>query len=276
MPPAGNWSVKYWTARGEVKGSVSKCKGPESLRTLILSCLVLLAACSSTPDNSKEDSRKAAETNASLARSYMDRGQYEIALEKLKRAVAHDKTYAPAHTLLAILYETIGEDDQAEKEYKMAVKYDPEDGDVNNNYGAFLCARGKSKEAERYFMTAVKDPFYSTPEVAYANAGSCALEQDDLDKAEIFLRQSLGYNDQLATALLPMAEVSYRKGAYLQARAFLQRYESVAQMTEESLQMGFRIESELGDQESASRYRTELLEQFPGSLKANGTASREQ
>ncbi len=246
------------------------------MRTLILSCLVLLAACSSTPDNSKEDSRKAAETNASLARSYMDRGQYEIALEKLKRAVAHDKTYAPAHTLLAILYETIGEDDQAEKEYKMAVKYDPEDGDVNNNYGAFLCARGKSKEAERYFMTAVKDPFYSTPEVAYANAGSCALEQDDLDKAEIFLRQSLGYNDQLATALLPMAEVSYRKGAYLQARAFLQRYESVAQMTEESLQMGFRIESELGDQESASRYRTELLEQFPGSLKANGTASREQ
>ena len=41
----------------------------------------------------------------------MDRGQYEIALEKLKKAVAYDKTYAPAHTMLGVLYETIGENE---------------------------------------------------------------------------------------------------------------------------------------------------------------------
>jgi type IV pilus assembly protein PilF len=88
------------------------------LRILILTTLVFLAACVSTDDKSEQDARKAAETNTALGRNYMDRGQYEIALEKLKRAIAHDKTYAPAHTVLGILYETIGETEEAGREYR--------------------------------------------------------------------------------------------------------------------------------------------------------------
>ena len=74
---------------------------------LLLLALLSLAACSSSPKQSDDDMRSAAETNTALGRQYMDRGQYEVSLEKLKRAVAYDKTYAPAHSMLAILYETI-------------------------------------------------------------------------------------------------------------------------------------------------------------------------
>jgi type IV pilus assembly protein PilF len=238
--------------------------------------LALLAACSSTPNKSDEELRKAAETNTSLGRQYMERGQHEVALEKLKRAVAYDKTYAPAHSMLAILYETIGQPEQAGEEYRLAVKYDPQGGEVNNNYGAFLCGTGRENEAEPYFLTAVADPFYPTPEIALSNAGSCALARDDLDKAESFLRQSLERDDKLGAALLPMAEVSYRKESFLQARAFLQRYESVGPVSEESLALGHRIESRLGDEKAAERYRRELQERYPGSSKAGGRASREQ
>lgn len=248
------------------------------MRYLLLLILTLLVAvaCSSTPDNSEADARKAAETNTSLGRSYMERGQYEIALEKLKRAVAQDKTYAPAHSMLAILYETIGEMEDAEKEYRKALQYDPKDGDVNNNLGAFLCGMGQPEEAESYFLQAVEDPFYTTPGVALSNAGSCALAKGDLDKAEAFLRQSLEYDDKMAAALLPMAQVSYQKGSHLRARAFLQRYEAVGPKTEESLQMGFRIESELGDKQSAERYRAELQQLYPNSMKGVDAVSREQ
>ena len=246
-------------------------------RWTLLGLLALLAACaSSAPEKTDSELRRAAETNTALGRQYMDRGEYEIALEKLKRAVAYDKTYAPAHTLLAVLYETIGELDEAGAEYRNAVQHDPKDGDVNNNYGAYLCRSGKQKEAERYFLVAVDDPFYDTPAVALANAGSCALAIGDLDKAESFLRQSLGYDDKLAAALLPMAEVSYRKESYLRARAFLQRFESVSPVTRESLTLGYNIESQLGDQASAERYRLELLERFPGAAKAGGKAGQEQ
>jgi type IV pilus assembly protein PilF len=237
---------------------------------------VLLAACSTTPNKSDEELRKAAETNTALGRQYMERGQHEVALEKLKRAVAYDKSYAPAHSMLAILYETIGETEQAGEEYRLAVKHDPQGGEVNNNYGAFLCGSGKREEAERYFLAAVEDPFYPTPEIALSNAGSCALARGDLDKAESFLRQSLERDDKLGAALLPMAEVSYRKESFLQARAFLQRFEAAGPVSQESLSLGYRIESRLGDQKAAERYRRELLERYPGSIKAGERAGQEQ
>lgn len=247
------------------------------MRTALLVLVMFITACTSSGHKVEQsNSRKAAETNTSLGQGYLQRGQYEIALEKLKRAVAFDKTYAPAHTVLAVLYETIGELEQAAKEYATAVKYDASDGGINNNYGAFLCRTGKGQGAEQYFLKALEDPFYQTPEVAYSNAGNCSLEQGDLDKADAFLRQSLKYNDKLPLALISMADVSYQSGNYMRARAFLQRYESVAAGDEDSLLLGYRIESELGDAKSANRYRAELLERFPNSSQAGRASGQEQ
>jgi type IV pilus assembly protein PilF len=247
-----------------------------SLRLTALILVVALAACSSTSEKSGDQNRKAAETNTALGRQYMERGDYEIALEKLKRAIAYDKTYAPAHTMLAILYETIGDPAAAGAAYRKALQYDPTDGDVNNNYGAYLCGTGKRREALPYFETAVRDPFYDTPEIALSNAGSCALAAGDLDKAETFLRQSLEYDDKLGAALLPMAEVSYKQRSYLRARGFLQRFEAVSPVTEESLSLGYAIESKLGDEASAKRYRLELLERGPGATRAGSNAGQEK
>lgn len=246
------------------------------MRILFLFLVLFVVACASSGGNKDDDSdRKAAENNTSLGQAYMERQQYEVALEKLKRAVANDKTYAPAHTLLGILYETIGEVDQAEEELKLALKYAPDNGDVNNNYGAFLCRTGRGEKADPYFMKAVKDPFYETPQVAYVNAGNCMIGLGDLDKAEAYLRQSLEYDDKNAPALLAMADVSYRRESYLRARAFLQRYEAVGTTNEESLLLGYRIETELKDSTSANRYRQEIFERFPDSSAAGQVAGRD-
>jgi type IV pilus assembly protein PilF len=240
-------------------------------------CCLLLGACASggdTKTGEKSEDRKAAETNTALGRQYLDRKQYEVSLEKLKRAVAFDNTYAPAHTLLGVLYETIGEKDKAGEEYKLAVRHDPDDGEVNNNYAVFLCGRGDYRDADRHFETALKDPFYTTKYVAAGNAGLCALNHNDLDKAEFYLRQSLEYDNKYAPALLPMAQVSYRKEDYLRARAFLQRFESVSEINSESLYLGYLIESKLGDGKAANQYRENLMDQFPGSTEAATVRNR--
>lgn len=229
----------------------------------LLALLFVLSACAGAPEQDDGERRQAAETNTALGRQYMDRGQPEVALEKLKRAVGFDKTYAPAHTMLGVLYESIGQTEDAEREFRLAVRYDPDDGDVNNNLGAFLCRHGKASEADPHFVAAVNDPFYSTPGIALANAGSCALNRGELDKAEAYLRQSLKYDQRMPTALLPMAELSFRRADYLRARAFLQRYEAVAPASEESLSLGVKIETALGDDESAQRYRAKLREINP-------------
>ncbi len=248
------------------------------MRIIGLVLILFLAACASSGSNNNDDEsgRKAAETNTSLGQAYMNRGQYEVALEKLKRAIAHDKTYAPAHTVLGLLYERIGEEDLAEVQYREAVKYDSDNGDVNNNYAAFLCRTGKGRQAEPYFEAAVSDPFYQTPWVVYANAGNCSLQLGDLDKAEAYLRQSLEFNDKYAPPLLSMATISYQKGSNLRARAFIQRFEAVGTMNEESLLLGYRIESALGDSRSADRYRQEFIERYPNSPEAGQLARQEK
>ena len=160
---------------------------------MVFGLALLVGACASTPDDDDEDDpgRRTAEVNTQLGQAYMGRGQYEIALDKLKKAVRADDSYAPGHTVLAVLYERIGEVELAGKHYEKAVKADSDNGDVNNNYGAYLCRNGEEGKANQYFLAAIDDPFYSTPEVAMANAGACALEQGNSDRAETYLRQSL-------------------------------------------------------------------------------------
>ena len=250
--------------------------GKRLFRFLMPTAVLLTAAC--VPVETIEDesaARQAAETNTELGRQYMARGDYEIALDKLKRAIAHDRTYAPAHTVLAYLYEYIGDADQARHEYREALKYDPRDGAVNNNYGAFLCSTGNWGEAEEYFEKALDDPFYDTPGLALSNAGTCALNAGQLDKAERFLRQSLEYDGNLAASLLALSRLNFEQGEYLSARAFLQRYESTAEHTEGSLLVAYRIERELGDNRAATEYRRELIQQFPDSEAAQSLVRQE-
>jgi type IV pilus assembly protein PilF len=238
---------------------------------VILAAALGLSACAGTGQVSEPaagTARQAAEINASLGREYMDRGQYEVALEKLKKAISADPDYAPGHTLMAVLYEQIGEMDLAERHYRKAVEASPDNGDVNNNFGVFLCGTGERKAAEAYFLQAVKDPFYSTPEVAFANLGSCMMEQDQLDKAERYLRRSLEYNKAFPDALLAMARLELRNSDFLGARAFLQRFEANGAESAESLWLGMRIEARLNDPLTAKGYEARLLSRFPDSPEA--------
>lgn len=239
---------------------------------LLIMLIALLAACSQTATREdpydKSPARQAAEVNTALGSGYMERGEYEVAKEKLERALEYDRSYAPAHTLMAVLYERIGQPDKAGPYYRRAVELDREDGAVNNNYGQYLCRNANFEAAEPYFLAATSDPFYRTPALAWANAGTCALRAGNLDKAESYLRQSLEYDAEFPDALLPMAGLSFRRGSYLQARAFLQRYEATGNRSADSLLLGYRIENELGDRRAAERYRAELEEAFPDSEQA--------
>jgi len=236
----------------------------------IIIYMSIVCACATTGGQAAKDEAglKQAQLNTSMGREYMDRGQYEIALDKLKKALQFKPDHAPAHTVLAVLYEQLNEPQLAERHYIGAVEAAPANGDVNNNYGVFLCKSGKAGTAERHFIKATQDPFYRTPAVALANAGSCFLQAGDLDKAEKYLRQSLEYDAEFADALLAMANLNQVRGEHFGARAFLQRYEGAAPVTPESLTLGWRIETGLNNERNARAYLEKLLAQFPGSRQA--------
>ena len=245
---------------------------PASIRlTLSLLVLLMLSACASQQPGETDavsDKRKAAESNTSLGLEYMNRGQYEVALGTLKKALRADPNYAPAHTVTAVLYERLGEDALAGKHYEKAYESDPVNGDVNNNYGVYLCKKGKNTAAIEHFRRALDDPFYSSPSVALTNAGSCAMNSGDPVLADEYLRRALEVDPNFPDALITMAKLNYQENNYLKSRAFLQRYESVAEHEAESLLLAYKVEMASSDPRSAYKYKLMLETNFPDTPQA--------
>lgn len=218
---------------------------------------------SSGAPNEPSPNEQSAALQVKLGQGYLNQGELETARDKLQRALELDPKSVDAHTVMAVLNERIGRSEIAERHYRRAVELKPDGGAVNNNYGSFLCGSGRNAEAQTYFKVAVADPFYRTPAVAYANAGFCAASAGDHEMAERALRSSLELEPRNPDVLFELAKLSLLRGDAMRARAFLQRFESVAGVAPEALALGAEVESRLGDAGAAQRYRERLQQNYP-------------
>ena len=238
------------------------------MKALLGICAVLLlTACSVKSDIKGADLQEAARINTRMGVDYYSRGDYDLAVEKLKRATEQDPKLVPAYASLALAYVAVGNDKQAEKAYRRALSLDSDNGEVENNFGVFLCARNRAGEAERYFTAAAQSKKYGTPAAAWTNAGVC-FRSIDVDKSERFFRAAIEANPAFPDALASMTWLMIQKRDFWRARAFLQRYELVAKPTAEMLELGMQIERELGDDVAVRRYERRLKADFPQSEQA--------
>lgn len=240
---------------------------------VVAGMLAALGACTSAPSpRSNVQASQAAQTHTQLAVGYLRQGRVEVAQEKIEQAIALDPRYAEAYSVAGFIYEQIGDMKGARRHYARAVKLAPENGDVLNNYGQFLCKMGEQEKAQSLFADAVTKPYYKTPEVALTNAGACAMKENDLEAAEEFFRRSLRARADNPDALFYMADLKLRQGDAFRARAFLQRHESVSPPSPEALMLGMRIEAALQDAEAEAAYREQLESLFPDQARDHDAA----
>ena len=248
---------------------------------LLLSFWVV-AACNTPAGGGGDNIRpsattnEAAATNLRLAVEYMQRREFEKALDKLDRARQADPDYALTYNTYGVLYQTLGDNARAEQNFKRALQLGGNDSATMNNYGRFLCQQNRAEEADKVFRKAATNPLYETPEIPITNAGLCRLGANRIPDAEKYFRQALEFNPRMPVALLQMTRLSHGKGDYLKARGYLQRYMEVGERTAESLWLGIQIEGKLGDKDAASSYSMLLRNNFPDSeqaqkLRSSGT-----
>jgi len=237
---------------------------------VLLSLLVLAVAagCTSAQESSKVSEEDAARFNVQLGMNYMRRGELMEARDKLERAVDQDPSFAGAHAALGILYERVGDISGARARLQRATQLDPENPNIVNAYGGFLCRHGEREQGMRYFERAATNAYYKTPEVAWTNAGVCARGVPDFELAETYLRRALEVNRTYGAALLQLADLYLEAGNWLQARAFVQRYEAVESATPYSLELGRNIEQAAGDIAAAREYERRLRREFPQSAES--------
>lgn len=231
---------------------------------------VLLAGCATTGvDGNRKNVDEAARANTQLGVEYLRKGEYETSLKKLKKALEISPDYSDAHDVIAVLYERVGELKLAEKHYRRGLKLSPDNAGGHNNYGRFLCNRGRHAEAEQEFLAAANNAFYVSPELPLHNAGLCMETVPDLAKAEEYYRRALEKNPLFGPTLLQMAKISFDQENYLNARGYLQRYQQASPHTPESLWLGVRIEYALKDNKAWGKYALQLKNNFPDSSQTS-------
>ncbi|MES1982119.1 MAG: type IV pilus biogenesis/stability protein PilW [Pseudomonadota bacterium] len=240
-------------------------------RLAVVILMLLLAGCAAPAGNSFEQQARArssagARVHTELAAQYYDRTQYGVALEEVARALAIEPNYAPAYNVRGLVHMALREDEQAEADFLHGLDLDARDSEGANNYGWFLCQRGRERESVKWFLTALKNPLYTTPAKAYLNAGVCSRKAGDMRQAEGFLRQALTLQPEMPEALLNLADFSYASGDLPGAKSYFLRYvQSLdnAPLSAENLWLGVRIERKLGDAVAEEKYAAQLRKRYP-------------
>jgi type IV pilus assembly protein PilF len=235
---------------------------------VLLASLFVLHGCTSTAAVSRGGSdEEVARANLNLGVAYLRQGRPDLALEKLQRALDEDSRLADAHSAIALAYDQLGDLEEAERHYRRATQLEPGNGSAANSYAVFLCRRNRWEDAEPYFRRAADNPRYPTPAAALANAGVCAMNAGEPERAEQHFRAALAQSAVFPDALSGMMELAYQQGNYLQARAFMQRYTDVSEPSARVLWLCFNIEQRLEDPPAAERCAARLRSEFPDSAE---------
>jgi len=242
----------------------------------------LLAGCitqSTGRTPPQPSAREAAQINLQLGVSYLRQNDWMAARDKLKKAVEQDPKLAPAHRVLALVYERLGDEPAAERHYRRAVAIAPRDPDALNSLAAFLCRHdGSRDEAMALFDRALAVPLSeqdSNKAMVNTNAGVC-IKPVSAERAEQYLRAALGHDPDFSLALVQMAEVALTRRNYMQSRAFLERYLSAGAPSPAALWLGVRIEQALGDTTAADDYASRLKREFPEAVETGQLLEQER
>ncbi|CAN7193758.1 type IV pilus biogenesis/stability protein PilW [Pseudoduganella sp. LjRoot289] len=248
------------------------------LAGLLCGCASAPGAASGTPGQSgkaelatasdQTAAQKRAEIRMQLAIGYYQQGQYAVALDEIKKALAAEPDLADAYGMRALTYMAMDERELAEDNFVRALKLAPHNPEVNNNYGSFLCRHGRVAESFKYFDAALAVRSYQSPADAYNNAGSCALKQKNYDTAEKYLLPALKIAPDVPATSANLARIYYERRDYVRAGFFITRLSKLAKidsLSADVLWLAIRVQHKLGDTGAESAWVTQLRRHHSGS-----------
>jgi len=236
---------------------------------------LLLAACSSqsttetrqVTDNTPADGRRRAEVHTALAGEYYQRGNYPVALAETRAAIKDDSGYFGAYNMQGLVLMELREDALARESFNQALRLQPNNPEVLNNYGWFLCVRAnESQRGLELMKRAQQDNMYPTPEKAYLSAGLCLRRLGRNQEAEEQLRRAVLIRPDLIGALYNLAQITFERGSMVDAENYLIRYMRLtSQPSLDALVMGVKIARSKNDSGAEQSYLQQMRRRFPES-----------
>ena len=243
----------------------------------IAGLLLIVAGCAGTShepalyaprSGAESDMQTRARIHTELASGYFELGNYGVALQEAAEALKTAPDYAPALNVLGLVYMELRDDKAAESSFQRALRVSPLDSNSNNNYGRFLCLRKREQESIKYFLAALRNPLYQTPETSWVNAGVCARQSGDIKSADDYFQQALKVRPSQPQALYQLADMAFSRKNAPEAKVYLTRLLRDIEPTPETLWLALRVERALGDGEAETSLGFQLRKRFPDSREA--------
>jgi type IV pilus assembly protein PilF len=217
----------------------------------------------------ESEARRRAQIRLELATGYYQQRNYAQALEELRTAVAADPTHAQSYGLLGLVYMDLGDRQRAEENFQRALRIAPDDSELLNNYGWYLCQTDRPRESIAQFQAALKDPLYATPARPLHNAGICSMRAGDAAGAEAYFQRSFQIDPRNPVAMYHLGELYLKRGDVDRARFMSQRLLQSYPASAETLWLAIRVDRKAGDRDSLASLSAQLRRQFPASREAN-------
>jgi type IV pilus assembly protein PilF len=236
--------------------------------TVVVLC-TLLGACVTEPRDpdfagaEAINKESAAKNRVSLGLTYLSNGNFSQAKANLDKALNFAPKSADAHFAMAYYYQQVDELLLAEEYYQRALKLAPENANIINSYGAFLCEQGRYEKAKSYFLKAVSSKSYVSTAETYENLAICAVDQGKTDDAIGFFESALNHQPTRGKSLFLLAQLQKEQGNYGEAKKTLWKYDRVSRVSPESLWLSYEIARGLGDTKAALGYGELMKSMFP-------------
>ncbi len=244
---------------------------------------LLLGACASqsttesrpVTDSAGVDGRRKAEVHTGLAGEYYARGNFAVALAETRLAIKEDSSYYPAYNMQGLVFMELREDGPARDAFNRALAISPNNSEVLNNFGWFLCLRNDTDRGMEMMLRASSDTLYPTPEKAFLSAGLCMRRAGNNERAEEYLRRSVLIRPDLIGALYNLAVITYERGAYKDSELYLLRYMRLTPAPNlEALLLGVKLARSNKDAGAEQSYLQQLRRRFPDSPQAQELLER--
>lgn len=205
----------------------------------------------------------AAKNRVSLGLTYLSNGNFSQAKANLDKALNFAPKSADAHFAMAYYYQQVDELQTADEYYLEALNLAPENPNIINSYGAFLCEQGRYEKAKSYFLKAVTSKSYVSTAETYENLAICAVDQGKTDEAIGFFEQALNHQPTRGKSLFLLAQLQKDQGNFGEAKKTLWKYDRVSRVSSESLWLSYEIARGLGDTKSALGYGELMKSMYP-------------
>lgn len=215
------------------------------------------------PDESEE--RRRARIRLELATGYYQQRNYNVALDELRQAVLADPNYAPVYGLLGLIYMDLNEKEKALASFQKGLQLLPNDSELNNNYGWYLCRQGRENESIEFFLKATRNPLYATPARPLHNAGICALKGGDEVNAERYFLQSYQSDPRNPVALFQLSDLYLKRNDLQRAQTYSRRLMTLYEPNAETLWLALKVERKMGNRDGEASLGSQLRRRYPQS-----------